>query len=131
MGLYRSAPDESIYHYSRVICHNIEVDLISVHLKGLQSLIEYSKTRSNVILLNYPTEQERNNMPNEVFVPKNSRRGYNNPLRKKNRNKKISLMVTVLNQLRSERKRFNWKTECFFCVEVCVVDKKHPNCSKC
>ena len=22
-------------------------------------------------------------MPNEVFVPKNSRRGYNNPLRKK------------------------------------------------
>ena len=39
----------------------------------------------------------------------------------------FSYMLTVL---RSERKRFNWKIHCFFCGEVCVVDKKHPNCIK-
>ena len=29
--------------------------------------------------------------------------------------------------LRSERKSLNRKTHCFFCEEVCVVNKKHPN----
>ena len=70
-----------------------------MRLKGLQSVTEYSKIRSNGILLNYPTEQDRNNMPNKVFVHKNFRRDSTKPLRKKNRNKKILLMATVLNQL--------------------------------
>ena len=70
-----------------------------MRLKGLQSFIEYSKIRLYGILLNYPAGQERNNMPKKVFVHKNSRRDYTNPLRKKNRNKKILLMATVLNQL--------------------------------
>ena len=29
-----------------------------------------------------------------------------------------------------ERKSFNWKIHCLFCLEVCAVDTKHPNCSK-
>ena len=66
-----------------VICSNVEGDLISLRLKGLQGLIKHSKTRSNGSLLNYLTEQERNNMPNKVFVHKNCRRDYTNPLRKK------------------------------------------------
>ena len=53
-----------------VICNNVEGDLISVRLKGLQSLIEYSKIRSNESILNYLTEQEENNMPNKVFAHK-------------------------------------------------------------
>ena len=57
-----------------VICNNVEGDLISVRLKGLQSLIEYSKIRSNESILNYLTEQEENNMPNKVFAHKNCRR---------------------------------------------------------
>ena len=36
--------------------YNVEVDLISVHLEGFQSLIEYSKIRSNANLLNYRTK---------------------------------------------------------------------------
>ena len=39
-----------------VICNNVDGDMISVRLKGLHSLIEYIKIRSNAILLNYPTE---------------------------------------------------------------------------
>ena len=50
-----------------VKCNNVEGDLISVRLEGLQSLTEYSKIRSNANLLNYRTEQVRNNMPNEVY----------------------------------------------------------------
>ena len=49
--------------------YNVEVDLISVHLEGFQSLIEYSKIRSNANLLNYRTKQVRNNMPNEFTRP--------------------------------------------------------------
>ena len=51
-----------------VNCNNVEGDLISVRLKCLQILIEYSKIRSNANLLNYRTEQVRNNMPNEVYL---------------------------------------------------------------
>ena len=40
-----------------VICDNVERNLISVHLKGLQSLIEYSTVRSNRSLVNYLTEK--------------------------------------------------------------------------
>ena len=103
-----------------------------MRLKGLQSLLEYSKIRSNGILLNYPTEQERNNMPNKVFVHKNSRRDYTNPFRKKNQKQQNIIDGNCVKStvLRSQRKRFNWKTHYFFCGEVCVVDKKHPNCSK-
>ena len=52
-----------------VNCNNVEGELISVRLEGLQSLIEYSIIRSNANLLNYGTEQVRNNMPNEVYSP--------------------------------------------------------------
>ena len=41
---------------ARANCNNVEVDLISVHLEGFQSLIEYSKIRSNANLLNYRTK---------------------------------------------------------------------------
>ena len=42
------------------------------------------------------------------------------------------LMTTVLNQLFfDQREVLIEKHCCFFCEEVCVVDKKQPNCSKC
>ena len=63
-----------------VIWNNVKNDLISVHLKDLQSLTECSKIHSNRNLLNYLTEEKRNNMPNKVFVYNNCRRDYNNPL---------------------------------------------------
>ena len=98
-----------------VNCNNVEGDLISVCLEGLQSLIEYSKIRSNASLLNYFMEQLRNNMPNEVFVYKNCSHKYTSPLQKK-WNKKILLMTGVLNQLFfNQRESFNWKTHCFLC----------------
>ena len=98
-----------------VNCNNVEGDLISVCLEGLQSLIEYSKLRSNATLLNYFMEQLRNNMPNEVFVHKNCSHKYTSPLQKK-WNKKILLMTGVLNQLFfNQRESFNWKTHCFLC----------------
>ena len=50
--------------------------------KGLQSLIECIKIRSNGRLLNYLTEQESNYMPNKVFAHKDCRGDYINPLRK-------------------------------------------------
>ena len=31
-----------------------------------------------------------------------------------------------MNYFSIREKSFNWKTDCFFCKEVCVVDKKHP-----
>ena len=114
-----------------VICNNVEGDLISMHLKGLQSFIEYSKIRSNGLLLNYLTEQERNNIPNEVFVHKNCRRDYTNPLRSKQKQQNViddSYVKSTV--LRSERKSFNWRTHGFFYGEVCVIGKKHPNPSK-
>ena len=98
-----------------VNCNNVEGDLISVCLEGLQSLIEYSKIRSNASLLNYFMEQLRNNMPNEVFVHKNFSHKYTSPLLKK-WNKKILLMTGVLNQLFfNQREVFNRKTHCFLC----------------
>ena len=70
-------------------------------------------------------------MPNKVFVHKNCRSSYTNPLRKKQKQENIIDDNCVKSTaLRSERKSFNWKTHCFFCGEVCVVDKKHTNCSK-
>ena len=66
-----------------VNCNNVEGDLISVCLEGLQSLIEYSKIRSNASLLNYFMKQLRNNMPNEVFVHNNCSHKYTSPLQKK------------------------------------------------
>ena len=50
------------------ISDNVEGNLISVHLKGLQDLIECTKIRSNGSLLNYLTEQDSNFMPNKIFV---------------------------------------------------------------
>ena len=98
-----------------VICNNVEGDLISVLLKGLQSLTEYSKIRSNRLLLNYLTEEERSNMPNEVFVHKNCRRDYTNPSRIKQKQENIiddnCVKSTVL---QSESKNFNWKTHVLF-----------------
>ena len=55
---------------------------MSVCLKGLQSLIECSKIRSNWSLLYYLTEQENNYMPNKVFVHKDCRGDYTNLLQK-------------------------------------------------
>ena len=70
-------------------------------------------------------------MPNEVFFHKNWRRNCANRLRKKQKQENIIGDSCVkLTVLRSETKSFNWKTHCFFCEEVCVVDKKHPNRSK-
>ena len=53
-----------------------------MHLKGLQSLIEYSTVRSNRSLVNYLTEKDSNYMPNKVFVHKDCAGDYTNPLRK-------------------------------------------------
>ena len=50
------------------ISDNVESNLISVRLKGLQNLIECTKIRSNGSLLNYLTEQDSNFMPNKIFV---------------------------------------------------------------
>ena len=51
-----------------VIDNNVESNLTSVRLKGLQSLIECTKVRSNGSFLNYVTEQDSNYMPNKIFV---------------------------------------------------------------
>ena len=59
-------------------------------------------------------------MPNKVFVNKGCECDYNNPLRKKNRNKKTVLMT----------KSFNQKSIAFSAERICDVDKKHPNHSK-
>ena len=56
-------------------------------LKGLQSLIECSKIRSDGSLLNCLMEEGTNYMPNKVFVHKDYSGDYSNPLR--SRNKKI------------------------------------------
>ena len=53
-----------------VICDDVEGNLISACLKGLQCLIGCTKIRSNRSLLNYLTEQDSNYMPNKVFVRK-------------------------------------------------------------
>ena len=70
-----------------------------MRLKCLQSLIEYSKIRSNANLLNYSTEQVRNNMPNEVYSSMRIVDVSIPALYGKNRNKKTLLTKTVLNQL--------------------------------
>ena len=80
-------------------CNNVEGDLISVRLKCFQSLIEYSKICSNANLLNYRTEQVRNNMPNEVYSSMRIVDVSIPALYGKNRNKKILLTTSVLNQL--------------------------------
>ena len=82
-----------------VKCNNVEGDLISVRLEGLQSLTEYSKIRSNANLLNYRTEQVRNNMPNEIYSSMRVADVSIPALYGKNRNKKTLLTTTVLNQL--------------------------------
>ena len=93
-----------------------------MRLKGLQSLIEYRKIRSSGSLLIYLTEQESNKMSNKVFVHKNRRRDYTNPLWKKAETRKYysidddCFKSTVL---RSERKSSNWKTPCFLWRSLC------------
>ena len=82
-----------------VNCNNLEGDLISVRLNCLQSLIEYSKICSNANLLNYRTEQVRNNMPNEIYSSMRVADVSIPALYGKNRNKKTLLTTTVLNQL--------------------------------
>ena len=73
--------------------------MISVRLEGLQSLTEYSKIRSNANLLNYCTEQERNNMPNEVYSSVKIVDVRVPAFYGKNRNKKILLITIVFNEL--------------------------------
>ena len=73
--------------------------MISVRLEGLQSLTEYNKIRSNANLLNYCTEQERNNMPNEVYSSVKIVDVRVPAFYGKNRNKKILLITIVLNEL--------------------------------
>ena len=68
-------------------------------LEGLQSLTQYSKTRSNANLLSYCTEQERNNMSNEVYPSVKIVDVSVPALYGKNRNKKILLITIVLNEL--------------------------------
>ena len=61
------------------ICNNVEGDLISVRLKGLQNLVEWTKIHSNGSLLNYLMKEGTNYMSNKVFVHKD----YTNALRQK------------------------------------------------
>ena len=104
--------------------------MISALLKGLQSLTEYSKIRSNRLLLNYLTKQERNNMPNEVFVHKNCRRDCTNPSRKKQKQENIINDNCVKSTEKHQRETILIGKHIFFCGEVCDVDKKHPNRNK-
>ena len=70
-----------------------------MYLECLQILIEYSKIRSNANLLNYLSEQVRNNLPNEVYSFLRIVDVSITVFHGKNRNKKILLTTTVLNQL--------------------------------
>ena len=73
------------------------------------------------------TEKARNNIPYKVFVHKNCWRDYTNPLWKKQKQNIIDDNCVKSTIVQSERNIFKLKTHCFFCGEVCVVDKKHPN----
>ena len=107
-----------------VIFNNIGV-LISVHLKGFQSIIECSEIRSNGSLLYYSMKEGMTYMPKKVFIHKAYRGDYTSPLRKK---QKQGNVTTVLTQLLFDQR--DWKTHRSFCGKVCVVDKKHSNRSK-
>ena len=89
-----------------------------VRCKGWQNLIERSEIPSNGSLLHYYTEQDSNYMPNEVFVDKDCRGNYTNPLRKITGTKKYDNCERETSQ---REKSFNWKTHWFFYGEVCVV----------
>ena len=104
-----------------VNCYNVEGDLISVRLEGLQSLMEYSKIRSNANLLNYRTEQVRNNMPNEVYSPMRIVDVGIPALYGKNRSKKILLTTTVLNRLFfDQREKVLIEKRISFSVKKCM-----------
>ena len=112
-----------------VIFNNIGV-LISMRLKGgLQSIIKCSKIRSDVSLLNYLMEEGTSYMLNKVFVHKDYRGDYTNPLQQKAETRTYDNCVNP-SVVRSDRKSINWKTHCIFCRKVSVTDKKHPNRSK-
>ena len=78
--------------------------------------------------MNYPTEQQKNKYSSikivDVIIP---------DLYGKNRNKKLILMTTVLNQLFfDQREKLLIRKHIVVSRKksVCVVDKKHPNWSK-
>ena len=71
-------------------------------------------------------------MSNRFFVHQYCKPDYTISLQKKQKQENIIDENCVKSTaLSSERKGFNWKHTFFFCGEACVVDKKHPNRSKC
>ena len=117
----------SIKHIkASVICDNVEGNLIPVRLKGLQSLVECTKIRSNGSILSYLMEQGSNYMPNKVFVREDCRGDYTNTLRKITETRKCGNCFKPTDQREKVLIRTHW----FFCGEVCVVDKTHPNRGK-
>ena len=65
----------------------------------------------------------------KIFVHKDCRGDYANPIRKKAETRKYDNCVNPTVG-RLGRKSINWKTPCIFCGKVPAVDKKHPNRSK-
>jgi len=94
---------------------------------GISTLIEYAKVFEHDELRSYLVEKEERK--EAVLIHKDCQKNTGNAMRKRKRDGNKSEAGTKQQKLSTRKSidTFDWKTQCFFCGDVCEKDEKHPD----
>lgn len=99
---------------------------LTVVKKGLEKLIEYSKSTNNDQLTNLLLDRKANGTI--VRIHRECQKSvYNERKRKSSEPIERSTKIKKDAARRSENSKFDWKRLCMFCEMDCVVDDRHPD----
>ena len=103
-----------------------EDNLTKVGDKGLNTLLQFCKSRSNAELAGYLNALKANDSP--ILVHKECRKDFTNARKKSIASDSSTSVPDIASQItRSHVSRFNWRQNCLFCGDRCNIDVKHPD----
>ena len=137
LGMSESQSQEQPKQYDETLCvickDSSSSDELSEVTRGLQTLIDFSIARGNLLLHNHLVKQQqlRNSGNNvKLLVHKSCRRDFSNKRRSTLPEKETEDSLAKkkrLTSLRSKTDAFHWKEHCLFCGNTVKFDPKHPN----
>jgi len=102
-----------------IICKTNDGSLVNVTKRGLDGLLQYSVDRNEDQITDELKICKRDGLA--VFVHEDCRKWFNNKRR-------ISTdKPQKIKKTRLSTDQFNWKSNCFYCGQECITDRKNPN----
>ena len=103
--------------------------LQSLRADGLNTVLEYSVATKNDDLNKKIKDLRSENKP--IKIHRSCQRDVSNKKRKSVLNPtSASISKVQCTETRSKSSKFNWKTSCIFCEQVCANDNRHPDRSR-